>query len=146
MFTEAYAVIPKGTNSDIVTSLLPFWEKARFWVIARPLSGFAETFSHYIAEVLPDGGSTRPETEAGVEAGEGPEPGPGPGPSTRWLVVAGFPASEEAVVMEAVLSEVAAQAGDAAARRAEAGVEREYEAGWALLAVPVALDPPRVTN
>ena len=85
-------------------------------------------------------------TEAGVEAGEGPEPGPGPGPSTRWLVVAGFPASEEAVVMEAVLSEVAAQAGDAAARRAEVGVEREYEAGWALLAVPVALDPPRVTN
>ncbi|ABF62444.1 protein of unknown function DUF861 cupin_3 (plasmid) [Ruegeria sp. TM1040] len=68
MFTEAYAVIPKGTNSDIVTSLLPFWEKARFWVIARPLSGFAETFSHYIAEVLPGGGSTRPETEAGVEA------------------------------------------------------------------------------
>ena len=58
-------------------------------------------------------------TEAGVEAGEGPEPGPGPGPSTRRLVVAGFPASEEAVVMEAVLREVAAQAGDAAARRAE---------------------------
>ncbi|NHM20627.1 bifunctional allantoicase/(S)-ureidoglycine aminohydrolase [Tritonibacter mobilis] len=68
MFTEAYAVIPKGTNSDIVTSLLPFWDKARFWVIARPLSGFAETFSHYIAEVLPGGGSTRPETETGVEA------------------------------------------------------------------------------
>jgi len=68
MFTEAYAVIPKGTNSDIVTSLLPFWEKARFWVIARPLSGFAETFSHYIAEVLPGGGSTRPDTETGVEA------------------------------------------------------------------------------
>ncbi len=68
MFTEAYAVIPKGTNSDIVTSLLPFWGKSRFWVIARPLSGFAETFSHYIAEVLPGGGSERPETEAGVEA------------------------------------------------------------------------------
>ena len=61
-------MVPKGTNRDIVTSLLPFWEKARFWVIARPLSGFAETFSHYIAEVLPGGGSTRPETEAGVEA------------------------------------------------------------------------------
>ena len=68
MFTEAYAVIPKGTNSDIVTSLLPFWGKSRFWVIARPLSGFAETFSHYIAEVLPGGGSERPETETGVEA------------------------------------------------------------------------------
>jgi len=68
MFTEAYAVIPKGTYSDIVTSLLPFWEGARFWVLARPLSGFAETFSQYIAEVKPGGGSTRPETETGIEA------------------------------------------------------------------------------
>ncbi|MDA3858503.1 MAG: bifunctional allantoicase/(S)-ureidoglycine aminohydrolase [Roseovarius sp.] len=68
MFTEAYAVIPKGTMSDIVTSLLPFWEGARFWVLSRPLSGFAETFSQYIAEVQPGGGSERPETEAGVEA------------------------------------------------------------------------------
>lgn len=68
MFTEAYAVIPKGTYSDIVTSFLPFWEQARFWVLARPLSGFAETFSQYIAEVLPGGGSEQPETEAGVEA------------------------------------------------------------------------------
>ncbi|MCW1955214.1 MAG: bifunctional allantoicase/(S)-ureidoglycine aminohydrolase [Roseobacter sp.] len=68
MFTEAYAVIPKGTFSDIVTSLLPFWREARFWVIARPLSGFAETFSQYIGEVLPGGGSERPETETGVEA------------------------------------------------------------------------------
>ncbi|SLN74651.1 hypothetical protein ROG8370_03688 [Roseovarius gaetbuli] len=68
MFTEAYAVIPKGTMSDIVTSFLPFWEGARFWVLSRPLSGFAETFSQYIAEVQPGGGSERPETEAGVEA------------------------------------------------------------------------------
>ena len=68
MFTEAYAVIPKGTFSDIVTSFLPFWDKSRFWVIARPMSGFAETFSQYIAEVLPGGGSERPETDDGVEA------------------------------------------------------------------------------
>src|SRR6056297_1466184 len=68
VFTEAYAVIPKGTFSDIVTSLLPFWEKSRFWVIARPLSGFAETFSQYIAEVQPGGGSDRPETEPEAEA------------------------------------------------------------------------------
>ncbi|WP_350334242.1 bifunctional allantoicase/(S)-ureidoglycine aminohydrolase [Coralliovum pocilloporae] len=68
MFTEAYAVIPKGTFSDIVTSALPFWEGARFWVLSRPLSGFAETFSQYIAEVQPGGGSKRPETEKGVEA------------------------------------------------------------------------------
>ncbi len=63
MFTEAYAVIPKGTMSDIVTSFLPFWENARFWVLSRPLSGFAETFSQYIAELQPGGGSDRPETE-----------------------------------------------------------------------------------
>ena len=68
MFTDAYAVIPKGTMSDIVTSLLPFWDKARFWVLSRPLSGFAETFSQYIAEVQPGGGSDRPETEPGTEA------------------------------------------------------------------------------
>ncbi|MCO6188588.1 bifunctional allantoicase/(S)-ureidoglycine aminohydrolase [Rhizobium sp. L1K21] len=68
MFTTAYAVIPKGTFSDIVTSYLPFWNGARFWVMARPLSGFAETFSHYIAEIEPGGGSHRPETETGVEA------------------------------------------------------------------------------
>jgi len=68
MFTDAYAVIPKGTFSDIVTSFLPFWEGARFWVIARPMSGFAETFSQYIGELQPGGGSDRPETDAGVEA------------------------------------------------------------------------------
>jgi len=68
MFTEAYAIIPKGTMSDIVTSLLPFWDKARFWVLSRPLSGFAETFSQYIAELQPGGGSDRPETEPTAEA------------------------------------------------------------------------------
>ena len=57
VFTEAYAVIPKGVMRDIVTSLLPFWDKTRAWVIARPLSGFAETFSQYIMEVSPGGGS-----------------------------------------------------------------------------------------
>ncbi|WBU64119.1 bifunctional allantoicase/(S)-ureidoglycine aminohydrolase [Paracoccus aerodenitrificans] len=68
MFTDAYAVIPRGTFSDIVTSFLPFWDKARFWVIARPLSGFAETFSQYIGELLPGGGSDRPETSPEAEA------------------------------------------------------------------------------
>lgn len=67
-FTTAYAVIPKGCFSDIVTSALPFWNKARFWVIARPMSGFSETFSHYIAEVAPGGGSDRPETDAAAQA------------------------------------------------------------------------------
>ena len=68
VFTEAYAVIPKATMRDIVTSLLPFWDKTRAWVIARPLSGFAETFSQYIMEVLPGGGSERPEPDPDAEA------------------------------------------------------------------------------
>jgi len=67
MFTEAYAVIPRGTMRDIVTSCLPFWENTRAWVFSRPLSGFAETFSQYIMEVGPDGGSERPETDHGAE-------------------------------------------------------------------------------
>ncbi len=29
IFTDAYAVIPKGTMRDIVTSYLPFWENTR---------------------------------------------------------------------------------------------------------------------
>ena len=68
VFTEAYAVLPRGTMRDIVTSLLPFWEKTRLWVIARPLSGFAETFSQYIVEVSPGGGSDHPEADPGAES------------------------------------------------------------------------------
>ncbi|MFN3661175.1 bifunctional allantoicase/(S)-ureidoglycine aminohydrolase [Yoonia sp.] len=63
VFTTSYAVIPKGVMTDIVTSNLPFWDRTRAWVLARPLSGFAETFSQYIVEVAPGGGSTRPETD-----------------------------------------------------------------------------------
>ncbi len=63
VFTEAYAVIPKGVMRDIVTSNLPFWEKTRAWIIARPLSGFAETFAQYVMEVAPGGGSTDPEPD-----------------------------------------------------------------------------------
>src|ERR1044072_1348772 len=68
MFTEAYAVIPKGTMSDIVTSCLPFWDKTRVWILSRPLSGFAETFSNYVVEVGPGGGSDKPEPDASAEA------------------------------------------------------------------------------
>ncbi len=68
VFTEAYAVIPKGVMSDIVTSNFPHWQKTRAWVLARPLTGFAETFSQAIVEVLPGGGSNEPEPDAGVEA------------------------------------------------------------------------------
>lgn len=67
VFTEAYAVIPKREFSDIVTSYLPHWDKTRLWIIARPLSGFAETFSQYIMEVQPGGGSERPEPDQGAE-------------------------------------------------------------------------------
>jgi len=67
MFTEAYAVLPRGVMRDIVTSYLPFWDDTRLWVIARPLSGFAETFSQYVVEVAPGGGSERPELDPGAE-------------------------------------------------------------------------------
>lgn len=67
VFTEAYALLPRDTMRDIVTSRLPFWENTRLWVLARPLSGFAETFSQYLVEVSPGGGSTRPEPDAGAQ-------------------------------------------------------------------------------
>ena len=68
VFTEAYAVIPKGVMQDIVTSALPFWDQTRAWILARPMTGFAETFSQSIMEVGPGGGSDRPEPDAGAEA------------------------------------------------------------------------------
>nr|WP_306264758.1 bifunctional allantoicase/(S)-ureidoglycine aminohydrolase [Pararhizobium sp. IMCC3301] len=68
VFTNAYAIIPKGVQQDIVTSFLPFWEKTRLWVLSRPLSGFAETFSQYIMEVAPGGGSQKPEIDPAAEA------------------------------------------------------------------------------
>jgi (S)-ureidoglycine aminohydrolase len=67
VFTEAYAVIPKGVQRDIVASLLPFWTETRAWILARPLSGFAETFSQYVMEVAPGGGSDAPEPDAAAE-------------------------------------------------------------------------------
>ncbi len=67
VFTDAYAVIPKGTMRDIVTSFLPFWDNTRLWVLSRPLSGFAETFSQYIMEVAPGGGSETPETDPAAQ-------------------------------------------------------------------------------
>jgi (S)-ureidoglycine aminohydrolase len=67
VFTEAYALIPHGVMRDIVTSYLPHWHDTRAWVIARPMSGFSETFSQYVVEVLPGGGSDRPEPDQGAE-------------------------------------------------------------------------------
>lgn len=67
VFEDAYAVIPKGVQQDIVTSFLPFWDDTRLWVLSRPLSGFAETFSQYIMEVAPGGGSDKPELDPNAE-------------------------------------------------------------------------------
>jgi (S)-ureidoglycine aminohydrolase len=71
VFTDAYAVLPRGTMRDIVASRLPLWDRTRLWILARPLSGFAETFAWYVVEVAPGGGSDQPHPEAA--AGEGEE-------------------------------------------------------------------------
>ena len=107
VFTEAYAVIPRGVQRDIVTSRLPGWRDTRLWMLARPLSGFAETFAHYLMEVAPGGGSDRPEPDAGAEgalfvtagsvtleiAGADRDLGPGSfaylPPGTAWRLAAG---------------------------------------------------------
>ena len=68
VFKDAYALIPRGVMSDIVTSNLPHWHGTRAWVLARPLSGFAETFAQYIVEVAPEGGSDTPEPDPNAEA------------------------------------------------------------------------------
>ncbi|WP_022723421.1 bifunctional allantoicase/(S)-ureidoglycine aminohydrolase [Rhodopseudomonas sp. B29] len=67
VFTEAYAVIPHGVMRDIVTSLLPGWDGTAAWILARPLSGFAETFAQYLMEVAPAGGSEQPEPDPTAE-------------------------------------------------------------------------------
>ena len=67
VFTPAYAVIPAGTQRDIVTSFLPHWRGTRAWVLARPMTGFAETFSQYAMEVAPGGGSDAPEPDGEAE-------------------------------------------------------------------------------
>lgn len=78
VFTESYQC-SAGTMRDIVTSFLPFWSDTRLWVLARPLSGFSETFSQYIVEVAPGGGSDRPELDPEAEGvlfvvGDTPKP------------------------------------------------------------------------
>ena len=68
IFTDAYAVIPRGVMRDIVTSAFPGWDRTRGWILARPLSGFAETFAQVIMEVAPGGGSTAPEPDNRAQA------------------------------------------------------------------------------
>lgn len=68
VFTTAYAVIPRSVMRDIVTSFLPGWTGMRMWILARPLSGFAETFSHYLVELAPGGGADAPEDDPQAQA------------------------------------------------------------------------------
>ena len=65
IFTDAYCLLTRRTMSDIVTSRLPGWD-ARAWILARPMTGFLETFSHVIVEMQP-GASGAGEPDAGVE-------------------------------------------------------------------------------
>lgn len=68
VFAEAYAVLPSGVFTDIVTSQLPHWRQTRLWVIAKPLSGFATSFSQYLVEIQPGGGSLDPEPNPQAQA------------------------------------------------------------------------------
>lgn len=68
IFTDAYCVIPKGVMRDIVTSNLPHFTDTRAWIIARPMTGFAETFAQYIVEITPGGGSETPELDTDAQA------------------------------------------------------------------------------
>ncbi|MGR3365060.1 MAG: bifunctional allantoicase/(S)-ureidoglycine aminohydrolase [Maritimibacter harenae] len=68
VFTDAYAVIPRATMTDIVLIALPHWDDTKIWVLSRPMTGFSETFSHYVLEVAPVGGSEKPEANPAAEA------------------------------------------------------------------------------
>ena len=68
VFTTSYAVIPHRVMTDIVVTHLPYWEGQRAWVVARPLTGFAETFAELIMELEPGGGSERPEPDPDAES------------------------------------------------------------------------------
>lgn len=67
-FTPSYLMIDKIALTDITASLLPQWRSTRLWVLARPMTGFSETFSHYIMDVAAGGGSDHPEDDANAEA------------------------------------------------------------------------------
>ena len=68
VFTQAYAVLPAHTQRDIVTSFLPGWNGMRMWILARPMSGFAETFAQYAVELAPGGGCDDPEPDREAQA------------------------------------------------------------------------------
>lgn len=67
VFKTAYAFLPNRTMSDITASSFPHWNNTRGWILARPMTGFSETFAQYAMEVAPGGGSDRPEPDADAE-------------------------------------------------------------------------------
>ena len=67
VFKSSYAVIPKDVMQDIVVSYFPRWHGTRAWVLARPLSGFSQTFSQSVLEISAGGGSEEPEDDKNVE-------------------------------------------------------------------------------
>lgn len=67
IFTTAYVFIPASVMRDIVTSLLPGWDSTRAWILARPLSGFAETFAQYAVEVAAGGGTQQGEPDPAAQ-------------------------------------------------------------------------------
>lgn len=68
VFETAYVFMPGSVMRDIVTSRLPGWKDTRCWILARPLTGLAETFAQYAVEVAPGGGSQDPEPDKGAQA------------------------------------------------------------------------------
>ena len=68
IFKEAYIFIPRGCIRDIVASFFPGWTNTRSWVLAKPLTGFTETFSYYLMEISEGGGSTKTDPDQSAES------------------------------------------------------------------------------
>ena len=60
VFTEAYAFIPRGVMTDIVTSALPFWEGSRAWIIATTVSASAPLLPSWIDRISSSKNSALP--------------------------------------------------------------------------------------
>ncbi len=68
VFKDSYVVIPREVMTDIVVSHYPNWENTRAWVLAKPLSGFSNTFSQSIVNIRPGGGSNLPEVDKEIQS------------------------------------------------------------------------------
>lgn len=65
---EAYSIIPASSLTENVRSVLPGWKNTRCWVLTAPAMGHASGFAQYLVYLAPQGGSSAPETESGVES------------------------------------------------------------------------------